>query len=442
MNIIIKDCDIITGDGTTELENAWIGIAGDRIKTISRGAIPQEFLEDKNIRILDGASAYAIPGLINSHTHGCSTGPLFSSGAKALSFEQACQNAHRHLQQGVTSLINVCGLGTIDSTDMINRCQPVKIYTGTTHFPSTFAAAKIVDAAGITAECYNLTAREMIDQGAVLVGEIGSGATLGGGVSEYKYIPEAIKDKSGILLNPDQVHRLKTAFLDGGHFQSLMEEFQLSSRITADEIAAIIDYYTHRPIEISLQSYDEAFAFALENELPIVFHNAAVSAPKILELARKNAGRIPMIAAHCNHTSFSVEACTKWATRLKEEGVIIDLATVNTFAAGNQASIDNMTALLAAGLPDILTTDYGGGAWDGILVLIRYFHQSGILDFKKAIQMATSAVAEIFSGPFADTGLIAEGKTADIVMVNKTCLDQVAHVIIDGQIVPGGDKNS
>jgi len=446
MEIIVKNCDVITGDGETILEKAWVGIDQQKIAAVSQLEIPGSIISDTG-KIIDASGCYVIPGILNTHTHGCTLGPMYSSGAKPVSLRQAIRNADRHLLQGTTSLINVCGLGTKEDTEIINRSHPLKIYTGTAQFPSTFKAAKIIDASGIRKEHYAITAEEAIKNNAILVGEIGSGATLGGGVSEYKYIPEAIKKKTGISLSAEQVHSLKQVFINSGYFlkqeisseiNELMQEYKLDKKISVENISGIIDFYTNRSGKISLQSFDEAFKFAEEHHLPVIFHHASTSAARIYELAKKKKPETIIIAAHCNHTSFSLDECISWAKKLKAEGVIIDVATINSFSGYNQGSIENMKELLSGGLADIITTDYGGGVWDPIPDFIQYFYKRGLLDLKTGIHMVSGRIADIFGSPFDETGTIKEGKTADIVIVDKLNLGKVETVIIDGKITADG----
>ena len=173
MDVLIKNCAIISGDGKTILENAWIGIKNDKIVAVSQDKVPDCILNDTQCKIIDAQNCYAIPGVINTHTHGCSIGPLYSSGATPPELSKALRNADRHLQQGTCSLINVCGLGSFDETERVNQLHPLKIHMGTAHFPSSFKAAAIIDAKGLKKEHYSITAKEILNLGAVLVGEIG-----------------------------------------------------------------------------------------------------------------------------------------------------------------------------------------------------------------------------------------------------------------------------
>jgi len=446
MDIIIKNCDVITGDEKTILEKAWVGIDKNKIVAVAQSEIPETLITDSP-KILDAAGCYIIPGIINTHTHGCTLGPLYSSGAKPVSLRQALRNVDRHLLKGTTSLINVCGLGTKADTETINRTHPLKIYTGTAQFPSTFEAAKIIDASGIKEEHYAISAEDATKNGAIIVGEIGSGATLGGGVSEYKYIPEAIEKKTGISLSVEQVHLLKQAFINSGFFlkqeisseiSDLMQEYHLDKKISADKISEIIDFYTNKPVNIALQSFDEAFKFAEKHKLPVIFHHASTSAVKIYELAKKKKPDTIIIAAHSNHSSFTLDECINWAKKLKAEGVIIDVATINSISGYNRGSIENIKELLSGGLADIITTDYGGGVWDSIPGFIQYFYKRGLLDLKKGIHMVSGRISEILGSPFDETGIIKEGKTADIVILDKLNLGKVETVIIDGKIVADG----
>lgn len=62
MKTLIKNVHALLPDGTTPLTN--IMMEGDRIKAM--GEVPEGFLPDKTI---DGKDHFAIPGLVNAHTH-------------------------------------------------------------------------------------------------------------------------------------------------------------------------------------------------------------------------------------------------------------------------------------------------------------------------------------------------------------------------------------
>ena len=51
--------------------------------------------------VIDARGSVVLPGTVNAHAHGCTTGPLFSSGAEALSSSRARANLDRHLAAGL-----------------------------------------------------------------------------------------------------------------------------------------------------------------------------------------------------------------------------------------------------------------------------------------------------------------------------------------------------
>lgn len=439
MDILIKNCDIINGDAKTFIEKSNIFISGNKITEIAQSEISSF---GKNV--IDGKGLLAIPGIINSHTHGCSLSPLFSSGSPPLDFIKAKRNATRHLTEGVTSLINVCGMGTFEENTCLINVHPLKIYFTTAQVHSTFEAAKIVDAKGLRQEHYDISAKEMIGKGASAVGEIGSGATLGGGVSEYKLIPEAIEKEIGLLLSFEQIQQIKKTIFNSDYsfnesddeLKLLMSEFKIISSISTNRIKDIFYSFIIKPVKSALQSFEEAYLIAEENNLPIIFHNSDVSAQKIYEIAKNRKNKsIKMIAAHSNHSSLSEQNALFWATKLKEEGVFIDIATINSVLGNNYSSLKNIESLLYNNLVDIITTDYMGGAWESALTLIQYLTSRKKIDLLKAVNMATGKVAQIFDNVFGDRGILEAGKCADIVLVDKRNVSQIETIIIDGEIV-------
>jgi hypothetical protein len=444
MDLIIKNALVITGDGITVLENGSIGIEDGRIAFVSQESLPPSLEKSDSCRIIDAAGRFVLPGIINTHTHGCTVGPLFSSAALPLAKEDAVKNANKHLAQGTTALINVCGIGLMEELNEVAGQVKVRILCGTSHFPSTFSAARLVDGKGLTSRHLATTAFEMLSAGAVALGEIGSGATLGGGVSCYKYIPEALEKETGTRITEEQATLLKNAALKKTAQTDAPDSLSAALKTCGLEgaspqrIRQVILDIVEKPVQTSLDSFDEAAGLGAEMKVPVIFHTAAESAERILKLARRyaNSGRC-FIAGHCNHTSFSTPECVSWARKFRELGLVVDISTVNALRGKRQDALANISALLSENLADTLTTDYGGGAWDGILELIQYFSKGQPAAAAKLVGMATGRAAWLFSC-FSGRGFIQEGKSADIVISGRNDIGRVETVIIDGRVAYGG----
>src|SRR3972149_4442891 len=222
-NLLIKDTGIVTGDGRTILEKAHIVISGQRISYVDR----EKPAGVKFTNIVEGQNNWILPGIINIHTHGIiPDAPLFSSASRPPPHEVIERNLKRHLSQGTTTLLNLDGFAVPEKVTLAQKLTPINIKTGSTHYPKAYLAAKKIDAQGLASQ-KELEISELILKHPgiiVAVGEAGSGATLGGGVQDYKYIPEMIKKETGAVISEAEARELKEAVLgreiSSDHFDS------------------------------------------------------------------------------------------------------------------------------------------------------------------------------------------------------------------------------
>ncbi|NOZ22093.1 MAG: amidohydrolase family protein [Planctomycetes bacterium] len=448
MDTVIKNGTVITGDGKAVLEKTWVGIEDDRICAVSRNTDALAGAERGATQVIDAAEMLVIPGVINAHTHGCSVGPLFSSAAAPLSMERVLRNVDRHLLQGTTTLVNVCGMGLMEEVDEVARRHVVRIRAGTNHFPSAFKAARMVDGAGLTPRHLETTAEAMLEAGAVLLGEAGSGATLGGGVSIYKYIPEAIAGETGVHITAKQAEELKQAVLgrvmqrdafDADAVAKVLHAYGLGGKLSVKRAREIVDSIAYAPAESALVGFREAASLSAKTSVPVVFHNALPSGRRLLELAQEFEGtRARLVAGHTNHNSFSVEESVRIARDLRNLGVVIDISTLDGAITRWMTGPEHIEALLSEDLVDTISTDYAGGHWDGILEMIQYAWRRGLVTLPRGIAMATGNVARTFPEVAPDRGLIEPGKVADMVLVDQTNVGRVEKVLIGGSLVADG----
>ncbi|MDQ3790003.1 MAG: amidohydrolase, partial [Actinomycetota bacterium] len=158
------DVDVVVADG-------WI-----------REVVPTRPREDYGTaELVDATGMLVIPGLINNHTHGTAFGPLFPSGHEGLSHEQVLANLDRHLLEGTTTVLCVDGFVTADALARTNDAHPVTVKLASCNTPACLAAATIADGGGLADENREFTAQRAVRAGAVALGEIGAGHTLGGG---------------------------------------------------------------------------------------------------------------------------------------------------------------------------------------------------------------------------------------------------------------------
>ena len=384
--------------------------------------------------VLDATGCYVIPGVINGHAHGCTTGPLFSSAAEPLTLAQVGRNLDRHLAAGVTTVVNVCGFATFADVPE----HPIDIRLGTTHLPAAVVAADIVDGIGLDAVHRLMTAERMLEEGAIALGEIGSGATLGGGVAAYRYIPDAVEGILGRRLDPSTATQLIDALVGPSRLaepddQALAAALRAAG-LPLDALGPVREAvlrYASAPVHVSLDSFGEASALSARHGLPVVFHVAAPSVERVLELAQETAARV--VAGHMNHPSIPVGDAVAWARRLRTAGATIDVSSLDIVGARRLATPEIADALVREGLVDTLSTDYAGGAWEPMLGLVQYWMDNGYVDLVEGIAMCTSRPARVFG--LADRGRIAAGMRADLVLVSKDDVSRVRAVMIAGRVV-------
>lgn len=405
---------------------------GDRIAAV--GHVDAQLAD---ATVVDAVGCLVIPGLVNAHAHGCTTGPLFSSGAPGLSREQVMANADRHLAAGVTTLVNVCGFGLPE--DVIDHALDIRL--GTTHLPAAVRAARIVDAAGLDGRHREMTAAQMIADGAVALGEIGSGATLGGGVAAYRYVPEALESTLGRRLEPDEATALIDALVgttrlaapNDDALAAAMADVGVPADLLSAVRAAIMDFAV-APVHESLESFAEAAALSEQWGVPAVFHAAGPSGQTLLDLARTTDARI--VAGHLNHTSFTPDEAVALGRQLRDAGAVIDVSSLDIVHARHLATPDVADALAREGLVDTLSTDYAGGAWEPMLGVVQHWRSAGYITLEEGIAMCTSTPAEVFG--LTDRGRIEPGLRADLVVVSPEDVSDVRCVIAAGDVIVGG----
>lgn len=441
---------VITGDGQQYLPNATVHVLDGRIVDIdANGARPSADRLGPHTQVIQAERGFVIPGIVNAHAHGCYTGPVFSSAAQPLDQEHAWRNAERHLAAGVTTLINVCGLGLEQDLESMAD-HPLRIFLSTTHFPGAIHAAEIVDGAGLTQQMIQMTAKDMIASNVIAaIGEVGSGATLGGGVSSYKYVPQAVKQIFAKDINPAQANELINSLLgplrqlpasDRAYLETLQALGIVGSDQITDpkvtELKQAIIRYAHEPVAHSLATFADAAKLSAATGIPAIFHTALPSVAKLYEVAtdQANQGAI-LIAGHMNHTSIALEDMLRWAEKLKQAGVIIDVSVLDGVSTRQLVTPKEQDRLIASGLVDTLSTDYAAGHWDSMLEAIQRWWRKGLLKLPEAVAMATSRPASLFAKAADKRGLLAPGYFADIVITEEVNIGRVQTVIIDGQVV-------
>lgn len=437
---VVHGCDLVDGTGGARQSEVDIVVVGDTIREIvaSRPARTYGRVDE----IIEATGTLAIPGLINNHTHGTAYGPLFPSGHEGLPPRQVLANLDEHLLEGTTTVLCVDGFVTADAVARTDDDHPVTVRLASCNTPACLRAATIADGGGLTDEARAFTARDAVAAGAVALGEIGAGHTLGGGGASYMYIPAEVARRTGVSITPRQANALKVAVL-GRHISAssfdkdAVEEALLAARLTGklsvDDVREIISGIVLPAFDIALDGLDEAADHAYRAGVPVLVHNAAASMARVASIARTD---VRLIAGHSNHSSFEPREAVRHAERLKELGAIVDVSTLDTFGARRLIEGPELLyALFENGLVDTVSTDYAGGHHDPILLAIDRSTKAGVVRLPAAIAMATANVADAIPGVAPRRGRVVPGAVADLVLTDPVALARVGTVMIGGATV-------
>ena len=127
--MVLMNGKVVTGDGITLIETGSVVIEEDRIAEVIGGHRKEKDFEDTDEKV-DAEGFLIMPGVINHHTHGIMMGPLYPSAASALGWERVKYNLDKHLLEGTTTLLSVCGFASMDEIEEVNRKHPINIKTG------------------------------------------------------------------------------------------------------------------------------------------------------------------------------------------------------------------------------------------------------------------------------------------------------------------------
>lgn len=437
---IIRGASVITGDGTTFHENASIGIGEGRIVFVQPGSISINLNE---VDVIDAHGHIVIPGIINAHAHGCAYGPSMPSGSHPIDRKMIAWNRNRHLLEGTTTLLNVCGLALPDEA-FAGDPHPLDVHISTAHTPSNIEAALAIDGAGLSKRHRHASIDDALSRGAKALGEVGGGQTLGGGAQEYRFIPEAMKRVTGRDVSPLVSRQLRNAVVgrylkveDGvsdRELQSILNECGLSDVCSARTVRQVILTSVMPPVELALRGFEEVAREAARVGFPAIFHNSAPSVERLIEVAEKYP-HANIVAGHSNHPMFLPDESVSFAHELRRRGVTIDVSTLDSIQTRWRNNPANFDALIEAGCVDTISTDYAGGHWDSILVAIQRIVNKKQMSPPAAIALATGNVARAFPQLASDRGLIETGRRSDLVIVDCVNLGRVRHVIIQGKVV-------
>lgn len=432
--MLISGGTVVTGDGSRVIDRGYVRIRDGCIDDVGEGAGP---VDDATI---DATGQIVMPGIINTHAHGCVEGPFVPVGSPAFSRAAVHAELDRHLFGGETTVLCVCGFCLPRE---IEGKHPVRVCLATSHTPSNFAAADLVDGQGLTPQHRATTVEQALADGAVAIGEIGAGHSLGGGAQDYLYIPDVVEKATGVRLRPDQARQLKWAIIgrmlsrdafDAQRTADCLRLLGLSDKLNVTEARRLVEQSVLPSVATTLRGFEEAAALSAKTGVRAVFHTSPVSVGVIERLAQKYpAARL--VAGHANQSDFDPQEAVDWAKRLRALGVAIDISTWDIPGKAIQAKPDNFLRMLEADVVDTVSTDYAGGDWEPVLKGLALAVKAGAVGLAKAVSLATANPARLFPGLAPDRGRLAKGKIADVVLVDAGDIGNVQTVVVGGRIV-------
>jgi len=408
---------VVTGDGRTVHEPGHVVLEAGRIAAVGAGRGPIDGRQDFGRAIVG-------PGLINLHAHGLTLGPIHATGSPSLTVDEVTAFKDRHLRGGTTTAMSVDGFPLWDESQTLASTHPLEIVKCTAHSPANVRAAERADGSGL-GEAHKLaTMAELLAQGARCIGEIGAGGTLGGGMQDYAYLPAAVLDRTGRVVDATQARALKEAVLgrtidpsnlDRVALEAAMERADLIGALSEDDV---VDLVTECVMPSMAHAYDgmrEARQVSDDTGAPFIVHHAAASAEIVVEIANER-----MIAGHCNHPSFLPDEAVHYARELRRRGATLELSGLDLMS--KRADLPDAApfrALVRAGLVDVVGTDYAGSKYDPVSTPLFAIVREGLADMPSAVALASGNVAGRFP-ELTSAGLLEPGRPADIAIFDET----------------------
>ena len=424
MRIDIVNGHVVTGDGQSFLEDTSVTAEDGLITDLHKiRHLPYRIYSD---RLIDAEGGLIVPGLINMHTHVVCFGPLCPGlprdGAPE---ERVLANLNNHLLQGTTTVLSLDGFGLPFENDAINKIHPVNVKMATLHTPKNFASGGL---GGNRLGEYHrsFTAEEAVSSGAVAMGEVGSWATTGATYEKNLRLDRPISVSDALALDAAY------ASADDPSLARAIKKAGLES-MTLDQAKQLVRETSVDPFEAAMETILETIDYVPRLGVPALCHAEPVSYGPLVDAARELGDQL--VALHVNYNATGEEAMAI-AREVKEHGGFIEVITADHFGVGQlEPSPETAFALLAAGLVDVLSTDYSGGYHDPILLLIKKAVEHQVISLPQAVRLATSSPAGIIAGLAPGRGLIEPGQVADLVVVDKDDITRVKHVVIGGRIV-------
>jgi predicted amidohydrolase len=432
MRTLIRNATLVDGTGRPPHQNVTVAIDDH----VVAGVIPRPSpYYDRADRLIDARGGYVIPGVLNHHVHGLTRGPLMISAEPALSDERVRTNCELLLSQGVTRACNVDGFCLVEEAVASSRFPGLTVTVAALQTPTHYAW--VVDGPfplGGIRDRHRTTLAGELARGAVAIGEIGPG--IDSHWADYTLLPLAIERELGISITSDEARRLR-GDLDRGDAEAAADGLRAigAPEGWASRLAEIVRE-TVRWREMAEASCREGIAAAQDHsDVPVILHHTPETYELALDAAEKLGPRL--ICAHSNFHIHDAEVAVGHARALHERGALVDIMSGDAWGAREFHPTPEVTlALLGAGVVDLISTDYAGGFWDPMLLVVEKAAELGATTLEAGVRMVTGAVANAVPRFAPQRGTIEEGNVADIVVTAPGKLSEVRHVLVSGIEVP------
>jgi hypothetical protein len=288
----------------------------------------------------------------------------------------------------------------------------------------------------------------MLDDGAVAIGELGGGQTLGGGGQDLVYIPAAIHKASGIRITIDQARRIKEAvlgrFIDVAAFNvnalaEAAKEAGLTEAFTATQLAKLVTDSVMPSFVPAIEGIREGIRAASTFGVPAIVHSASATAKVLRQMMLELDGSgATVIAAHANHPSHTPDEARELAVLGRKMGWPAEASVFDLLHRRHTVKTREHWDILLREpeLISVIGTDYGhDGDHDELISAIEDIAVHGHRSLAGAVAMATSAPADLIPGIAPGRGRLEAGRMADVVVASADELRDVRLVLVDGVCV-------
>jgi predicted amidohydrolase len=432
MRTLIRNATLVDGTGAPPRENVTLAIEDHLID----GVIPRPSpYYDRAERLVDARGGFVIPGVLNHHIHGLTRGPLMISAEPALTDARVRTNCDLMLAQGVTRACNVDGFCLVEEAVASSRFPGLTVVVASLQTPAHYDWA--VDGpfplGGILKRHRTTLAAELAN-GAVAIGELGPG--IDAHWADYTLIPLAFERELGISITRDAAHQLRLDIerSDAGAVAAGLRALDAPESWAA-RLREVVDE-TVRWRDLAEAACREGLAAAQSHpDVPVILHHTPGTYEIALEAAAELGPRL--ICAHSNFQAPDAETAVAHARALRERGARIDIMSGDAWGARefNPTPEVNL-ALLRSGVVDLISTDYAGGFWDPMLLVVEKAAEHGAITLAAGVRMVTGAVADAVPLLAPQRGTLEPGKVADVVVTAPGSLSDVRHVLVSGVEAP------